>query len=122
MVLHDISAGKSENPKPVQDANADHNTCLFNTMNEILLIHKPPIPRKVLLKFSKVIIRNGKRKINAYAIQDDGLERIILLHSVAQQLGHKGQPQDRPGVTCSQRRSHLFCGLADCPANQNLSY
>ncbi|XP_051980634.1 uncharacterized protein LOC127641859 [Xyrauchen texanus] len=96
MALHDISAGKPDNPKPVHDDTADTNTCLLNTMNEILLIHKPPTSRKVLLKIIKVILRNGKRKMDAYAIQDDGSERTILLHNAAQQLGLKGQPEDLP--------------------------
>ncbi len=102
MALHDISAGKPENPKLVQDESADTNSCLFNTMNEILLIHKPPTSRKFLLKISKVILRNGKRKMNAYAIQDDRSERTILLHSAAQQLGLKGQPEDLPLRTIRQ--------------------
>ncbi|KAL0151955.1 hypothetical protein M9458_052762 [Cirrhinus mrigala] len=102
IALHDISAGKSESPKLVQDEPADTNTCLFSTMNEILLIHKPPTSRKVLLKISKVILRNGKRKMNAYAIQDDGSERTILLHGAAQQLGLKGQPEDLPLRTIRQ--------------------
>ncbi|KAL0147386.1 hypothetical protein M9458_057313 [Cirrhinus mrigala] len=33
IALHDISAGKSESPKLVQDEPADTNTCLFSTMN-----------------------------------------------------------------------------------------
>ncbi len=99
IALHNISAG---NPKLVKDEIADTNTCLFNTMNEILLIHKPPTSRKVLLKISKVILRNGKRTMNAYAIQDDGSERTILLHSAAQQLGLKGQPEDLPLRTIRQ--------------------
>ncbi len=102
MALHDISAEKPENPKLVQDETADTNSCLFNTMNEILLIHKPPTSRKVLLKISKVILRNGKRKMNAYAIQDDGSERTILLHSAVQQLGLKGQSEDLPLRTIRQ--------------------
>ncbi|XP_026061422.1 uncharacterized protein LOC113045324 [Carassius auratus] len=102
MVLHDISVGKPENPKFVKDETADTNSCLFNTMNEILLIHKPPTSRKVLLKISKVILRNGKKRLNAYAIQDDGSERTILLHSAAQQLGLKGHPEDLPLRTIRQ--------------------
>lgn len=100
MVLHDISLKGTENPT-VEQTEAT-NSCLLNTMNEILLIHKPPANRKVLLKISKVILRNGKRRMIAYAIQDDGSERTIILHNAAQQLGLKGQPEDLPLRTVRQ--------------------
>lgn len=40
--------------------------------------------------------------MTAYAIQDDGSERTILLHSAAQQLGLKGKPEDLPLRTVRQ--------------------
>ncbi len=43
---------------------------------------------------SKVIITNGDKSIEAYAVLDDGSERTILLHTAAQQLDLKGQPED----------------------------
>ncbi len=55
---------------------------------------RPVYSRKVLLKVSKVIITNGDKSIEAYAVLDDGSERTILLHTAAQQLDLKGQPED----------------------------
>lgn len=105
LVLHDITvkSAKSSQTVPIEPASTPAtNSCLLNTMNEILLIRKPPASRKVLLKISKVILRNGKHHMTAYAIQDDGSERTILLHSAAQQLGLKGKPEDLPLRTVRQ--------------------
>lgn len=104
LVLHDITVRSAERSQTVQNeaATTTTNSCLLNTMNEILLIRKPPASRKVLLKISKVILRNGKHCMTAYAIQDDGSERTILLHSAAQQLGLKGKPENLPLRTVRQ--------------------
>eukprot|EP00064_Thunnus_orientalis_P014391 superscaffoldBa00002485_g14435 len=47
----------------------------------------------VLLKMVKVCFYNGKRKIDTDAIQDDGSERTILLHSAGEELGLKEQSE-----------------------------
>lgn len=36
------------------------------------------------------------QKLETYAILDDGSQRTLLLHSAAQQLGLRGQPEDLP--------------------------
>lgn len=103
--LHDITvkgAESSQTVPPKAASTCDTNSCLLNTMNEILLIRKPPASRKVLLKISKVILRNGEHQMTAYAIQGDGSERTILLHSAAQQLSLKGKPEDLPLRTVRQ--------------------
>lgn len=105
IILHAITVKGAESSQTVPHEAAstcDTNSCLLNTMNEILLIRKPPASRKVLLKISKVILRNGEHQMTAYAIQDDGSERTILLHSAAQQLGLKGKPEDLPLRTVRQ--------------------
>ncbi len=105
LVLHEITVKSAECSQtvPIEAAPAhDTNSCLLNTMDEILLIRKPPASRKVLLKISKVILRNGEHQMAAYAIQDDGSERTILLHSASQQLGLKGKPEDLPLRTVRQ--------------------
>ncbi|KAE8289495.1 hypothetical protein D5F01_LYC11197 [Larimichthys crocea] len=48
----------------------------------------------VLLKMVKVLLYNGKRRIETYAILDDGSERTILLHSAAHELGLQGPSED----------------------------
>lgn len=104
LVLHDtaMKGTGSSQAVPNEAATDQTNSCLLNTMNEILLIRKPPANRKVLLKISQVIIRNGKQCMTAYAIQDDGSEITILLHSAAQQLGLKGKPEELPLRTVRQ--------------------
>lgn len=61
---------------------------------DVLYLDRPTYNRKVLLKVTKVIIRNGDRSIEAYAVLDDGSERTILLHAAAKELGLKGRPED----------------------------
>ncbi|XP_026094149.1 uncharacterized protein LOC113066497 [Carassius auratus] len=107
LVLHDINLRSEDLPKTTPNEGTSANACLLNTMNEILLIRKPPASRKVLLKIVKVILRNGAHKIKAYAILDDGSERTILLHNAAQQLGLKGQPEDLPLRTVRQELQML---------------
>ena len=41
----------------------------------------------------KVCLYNGKRKIETYAIRDDGSECTILLRSATQELGLQGQTE-----------------------------
>ena len=48
----------------------------------------------MLLKISKVILRNGDKSLEAYAILDDGSERTILLHAASKKLGLKGKPEE----------------------------
>ncbi|XP_073334837.1 uncharacterized protein [Pagrus major] len=48
----------------------------------------------VLLKMVKVCLYNGKRRIETYAILDDGSERTILLHDAARELGLQGQTEN----------------------------
>ncbi|XP_051515410.1 uncharacterized protein LOC127418721 [Myxocyprinus asiaticus] len=105
-VLEDCSSMKgADGPDVTPDQAISTNSCQFNTMNEILLIHKPPTSRKVLLKIIKVILKSGKRRMIAYAILDDGSERTILLHDAAQKLGLKEQPED---LSLRTVRSHKY--------------
>ncbi|KAI3366945.1 hypothetical protein L3Q82_009592 [Scortum barcoo] len=55
---------------------------------------KPPQGRRLFLKVSKVVLRNGDHTLETYAILDDGSEGTLLLHSAAQQLGLQGQPEN----------------------------
>nr|XP_013768807.1 PREDICTED: uncharacterized protein LOC106456350 [Pundamilia nyererei] len=49
-----------------------------------------------------VLLRNGDRVLETYAVLDDGSERTILLSTTAQQLGLKGQPEELPLRTVRQ--------------------
>lgn len=66
----------------------------MSTTNEVFYVDRPVDSRKVLLKVSKVLIRNGDRVMESYAVLDDGSERTILLHEAAQRLSLKGEPED----------------------------
>lgn len=93
MVLHDVSERIPERPEKPLDPTEAANSVLLNTSSEVLYVDWPATGRKVLLKLSKVLLRNGDRTIETCAILDDGSERTILLHAAAQQLGLKGQPE-----------------------------
>lgn len=64
------------------------------TSADVMYVDRPTYNRKVLLKITKVIIRNGNRSIEAHAVLDDGSERTILLHAAAEELGLRGRPED----------------------------
>lgn len=49
--------------------------------------------KQILLKVSKVILRNGNHTLETYAILDDGSERTILLQDAAQRLQLQGTPE-----------------------------
>ncbi|XP_067265288.1 uncharacterized protein [Chanodichthys erythropterus] len=91
LILHDVNE-RTVNDTTVTDSK--ESSCLVNTTKDILYVDRPLYSRKVLLKVSKVIIANGDKSIEAYAVLDDGSERTILLHTAAQQLNLKGQPED----------------------------
>ena len=48
----------------------------------------------VLLKMVKVCLFHGNKKMETYAILDDGSERTMLLHSAAQELGLHGRSEE----------------------------
>lgn len=80
LVLHEVNARtEATQPQPTAD---------------VLYLDRPTYNRKVLLKVTKVIIKNGNRSLEAYAVLDDGSERTILLHAAAEELGLKGRPED----------------------------
>lgn len=91
LILHDVNERTVANET---ETDTRENSCLVNTTKDVLYVDRPVCSRKVLLKVSKVIITNGDQSIEAYAVLDDGSERTILLHTAAQQLNLKGQPED----------------------------
>lgn len=93
IVLHEVSEKSPEGTEKAQDQTEAANSVLLNTTKKVLNVDKPPADRKALLKLSMVLLRNGERTMETFAILDDGSERIIL-HAVAHQLGLKGQPED----------------------------
>ncbi|XP_065099626.1 uncharacterized protein [Paramisgurnus dabryanus] len=91
LVLHELNeraVDTSSEPEP------NETTCLVSTTKDILYVDRSVTSRRVLLKLSKVIITNGDKSMETYAVLDDGSERTILLHAAAQQLNLKGQSED----------------------------
>lgn len=88
-ILHDFNA------KVKHEAQSSaENSCLVNSAVETLYLDRPTASSKVLLKVSRVILRNGDKELDTYAILDDGSERTMLLYEAAQQLGLQGLPED----------------------------
>lgn len=58
---------------------------------DVLYLDCPTYNHKVLLKVSEVIIRNGVRSLEAYAVLDHGFQWTILLHA-AKKLGLHNEP------------------------------
>lgn len=88
-ILHDFNA----KVKHEKQASAE-NSCLVNSEVETLYLDRPTASSKVLLKVSRVILRNGEKELDTYAILDDGSERTMLLYEAAQQLELQGLPED----------------------------
>lgn len=53
---------------------------------ETLYLDRPVASSKVLLKVIRVILKNGEKELDTYAILDDGSERTLLLFEAAQQI------------------------------------
>lgn len=102
LVLHNVNSKAQEKADKVQDKALQSGLCLLNTAEEVLYVDRPPGGQIVLLKVSKVLLRNGDRTLESYAVLYDGSERIILLHAAAQQLGLDGQLEDLPLRTVRQ--------------------
>lgn len=49
-----------------------------------------------MLKVVKVLLHNGNRKMETYAVLDDGSERSIVLAQVVQQLNLVWHPETLP--------------------------
>lgn len=98
LVLHDINDKAQEKTEKGEwrFQMVPSKTSVLNLTEEILYIDRPPEGLKVLLKVCKVILRNGTRALETFAILDDGSERNILLHPAAQQLGLQGEPEYLP--------------------------
>lgn len=78
------------NAKPA----AVDTSCLVSTTNEVLYLDRRSGCSQVLLKVSKVLLRNGKHTLETFAILDDGSELTIILPAAAQRLQLTGEQED----------------------------
>ncbi|CAI5670381.1 unnamed protein product [Oreochromis niloticus] len=84
-ILHEVNASRSrQSDRPAEEAVQPVTYYVDPTWGTSC----------VLLKMVRVCIYNGKRKLETYAILDDGSERTILLHSAAQELGLQGKREE----------------------------
>lgn len=90
LVLHEVNERAEEEPTSVSPSA---ESCLVNTANKVMYVDRPVYNCKVLLKISKVVLRNGDKSLETYAVLDDGSERTILLQPAAKQLGLKGSKE-----------------------------
>lgn len=81
--LHDL------NKRPAGEEDASP----AGTPSDVLYLDRRSGCSQVLLKITKVILRNGNQSVTTYAILDDGSERTILLQAATEQLGLKGTPE-----------------------------
>nr|XP_055027021.1 uncharacterized protein LOC129416681 [Misgurnus anguillicaudatus] len=88
-ILHDF-----HNKVKPDIPTSTENSCLVSSEVETLYLDRPVASSKVLLKVTRVILRNGEKELDTYAILDDGSERTMLLHAAAQQLGLQKVPED----------------------------
>ncbi len=82
--LHDVNT--KEDPYPEEKAGAETLCGLVNSSTDILYLDRKAGCNQVLLKVSKVLLRNGNHTLETYAILDDGSERTILLQEAALKL------------------------------------
>lgn len=59
-------------------------------------LDRPNRSQRVMLKVVKVLLHNGNRKMETYAVLDDGSERSIVLAQVVQQLNLVWHPETLP--------------------------
>lgn len=83
LILHEVN---TREPK--------EGTCLVSSANEKLFLDKPSDPARVFLKVIRVVLRNGDKTLDTYAVLDDGSDRTMLLTAAAQQLEVTGTPED----------------------------
>lgn len=94
-ILHDVNAGNVRPVTPAKNsAGPMETTKPASSTAETLYVDRPTGSCKVLLKMSRVILRNGDNSLDTYALLDDGSERTILLDEAAQQLGLQGTPEE----------------------------
>nr|XP_055025291.1 uncharacterized protein LOC129415362 [Misgurnus anguillicaudatus] len=92
-VLHDVNASSDSKWKD-RSKESEGNTIPLTSTSQTLYLDRPTSGRQVLLKLSRVVLWNGDKSLETYAVLDDGSERTILLHDAAQRLGLQGKPED----------------------------
>lgn len=87
--LHEVNLrpGKSEHTA------GNGTSAELKSATDVLYLDRRAGCNQVLLKVSKVLLRNGDHTLETYAILDDGSERTILLQEAVQRLQLQGTPE-----------------------------
>ncbi|XP_063766006.1 uncharacterized protein LOC134882305 [Eleginops maclovinus] len=95
-ILHEVNTGGSGKTTTFRKATTGSMERAKPTSStaETLYVDRPTGSSRVLLKMSRVILKNGENSLDTYALLDDGSERTILLYEAAQQLGLQGLPEE----------------------------
>lgn len=75
MALHDINDQSRKNPV---------------LSSAVLYVDHPTRDSKILLKVTKILIRNGNKAMWVYGVLDDRSERTIIIHDAVHKLKLKG--------------------------------
>lgn len=92
-VLHDVNSSSEAMRKgSIKTSQKDANS--MEPASQTLYLDRPASSKQVLLKLSRVILQNGDKSLETYAVLDDGSERTILLYEAAQCLGLQGEVEN----------------------------
>lgn len=103
-VLHEVNANADGMSK---GNNQTSEKGPVSPASQTLYLDWPTSGKQVLLKLSRVIIRNGDKSLETYAVLDDGSEHTILLNEAARRLDLQGEIEDL-GVHTIHGRSVSF--------------
>ncbi len=92
-VLHYVNSNSDSSGKG-DIKEAEGSVGRASSTSQTLYLDRPTSGKQVLLKLSRVVIQNGDKSLETYAVLDDGSERMILLHEAAQRLGLRGTVED----------------------------
>lgn len=92
-VLHYVNSNSDSSGKG-DIKEAEGSVGRASSTSQTLYLDRPTSGKQVLLKLSRVVIQNGDKSLETYAVLDDGSERTILLHEAAQRLGLRGTVED----------------------------
>ncbi|KAG7457240.1 hypothetical protein JOB18_014039 [Solea senegalensis] len=106
--------------RPCKTCKETHLTVLHESVQETkrkvytvsvlptkVYLDRPNRSQRVMLKVVKVLLHNGDRRMETYAVLDDGSERSIVLPQVVQQLNLVCHPETLPLQTVHQSVKQL---------------
>ena len=96
----------------IASQNQGPSLFLVSPLNRTTLNHSHQ-GRQVHLKVVPVLVRNGRRSLNTYAILDDGAECTIILTAAVQHLNLRGKEESLAFRTICHDVAHLTSSSVD---------